>query len=90
MFAINNLLTAAVCNYNRRIHMFLYELSKKSGSRKRRHAYKLIPYTYMHSKKVSKCICDVFDFLFENLPLNTMYNVFSSCYSMYSPVLALF
>ena len=29
-------------------------------------------------------------FLFENLPLNKMYNVFSSCYSMYSASLALF
>ena len=32
----------------------------------------------------------MFDFLFENLPLNKMYNVFSSCFSMYSPSLALF
>ena len=32
----------------------------------------------------------MFDFLFENFPLNKMYNVFSSCYSMYSPSLALF
>ena len=29
-------------------------------------------------------VMHVFDFLFENLPLNKMYNVFSSCYSMYS------
>ena len=35
-------------------------------------------------------LCNVFDFLFENLPLNKMYNVFSSCFSMYSPSLALF
>ena len=32
----------------------------------------------------------VFDFLFEKLSLNKMYNVFSSCYSMYSASLALF
>ena len=35
-------------------------------------------------------LCNVFDFLLENLPLNKMYNVFSSCYSMYSASLALF
>ena len=35
-------------------------------------------------------LCNVFDFVFENLPLNKMYNVFSSCYSMYSALLALF
>ena len=35
-------------------------------------------------------LCNVFDFLFENLPLNKMYNVFSSCFSMYSTSLALF
>ena len=37
-----------------------------------------------------KMLYNVFDFLFENRPLNKMYNVFSSCYSMQSPSLALF
>ena len=35
-------------------------------------------------------LCHVFDFLFENLPLSNNYNVFSSCFSIYSPSLALF
>ena len=34
-------------------------------------------------------LCNVFHFLFENLPLNKTYNVFSSCYSMYSASLVL-
>ena len=34
-------------------------------------------------------LCNVFEFLFENLSLNKMY-VFSNSYSMYSPSLALF
>ena len=33
--------------------------------------------------------CNVFHFLFDNLRLNKMYNVFSNSYSMYSPSLAL-